>query len=71
MANKEQFMWLVRMGIIDGREDFDKPMMLLTRVMRHSAVLMMKLWAMFKGERQGMSSGVLTIWVKLTDDNLV
>ena len=49
-AAEEQFMRLIRLGILDGREGFDMPMMGLTRAMRHMSTVMMRLWAMYKNE---------------------
>ena len=51
-AAEEQFMRLVRLGIIDEREGFDMPMTAATRAMRHSSATVMRLWAMYENERQ-------------------
>ena len=51
-AAEEQFMRLIRLGILDEREGFDMPMTAATRAMRHSSVTMMRLWAMYESERQ-------------------
>ena len=51
-AAEEQFMRLVRLGIIDEREGFDTPMMAATRAMRHTSATVMRLWAMYKNEQQ-------------------
>ena len=51
-ANEEQFMQLIRMGILDGREGYDFPMLASVRVMRHTAAVMMRLWAMYNNEQQ-------------------
>ena len=42
-------MQLIRMGILDGREGYDMLMAVLTRVMRHTAAVMMRLWVKDKG----------------------
>ena len=49
-ANKAQFMRLIRMGILDGREGYDLPMTASTLVMRHTASVTMRLWAMYENE---------------------
>ena len=51
-AAEEQFMRLVRLGIVDEREGFDMLMTAATRVMRHTSAVVMRLWAMYKNERQ-------------------
>ena len=51
-AAEEQFMRLIRLGILDEREGFDMPMTAATRAMRHSSAVAMRLWAMYKNERQ-------------------
>ena len=51
-AAEEQFMRLIRLGILDEREGFDMPMTAATRAMRHSSVTAMRLWAMYENERQ-------------------
>ena len=60
-ANKTQFIRLIRMGILDGREGFDMPMTALMRAMRHMAVVTMRLWAMLEGERQRVHSLGMTL----------
>ena len=52
-------MWLIRMGILDGREGYDLPMMASTLVMRHTASVTMRLWAMYENERQRVSHQAL------------
>ena len=47
------------MGVLDGREGFDMPMMASTIVMRHSLAISMRLWAMLEGERQKISRQAL------------
>ena len=49
-AAEEQFMRLIRLGILDEREGFDMPMTVVTRVMRHTSAVVMRLWAMYKNE---------------------
>ena len=51
-AAKEQFMRLIRLGIIDEREGFNMPMTAATRAMRHTSAVVMRLWAMYENERQ-------------------
>ena len=58
-ANEEQFRRLIRMGVLDGREGFDMPMMASTIAMRHSLAISMRLWAMLEGERQKVSRQAL------------
>ena len=55
-ANETQFVRLIRMGILDGREGYNMPMTASTRAMRHTAVVTMRLWAMLEGERQRVRS---------------
>jgi hypothetical protein len=55
-VNEEQFMRLIRMGIMDGKEGYDLPMSASVRAMRHSAVVLMRLWAMYEEERQRVYS---------------
>ena len=49
---EEQFMRLIRLGILDEREGFDMPMTAATRAMRHMSATVMRLWAMYENERQ-------------------
>ena len=51
-AAEEQFMRLIRLGILDEREGFDMPMMVATRAMRHMSATVMRLWTMYENERQ-------------------
>ena len=51
-AAEEQFMRLVRLGIINEREGFDVLMTAATKAMRHTSATVMRLWAMYKNERQ-------------------
>ena len=55
-ANKTQFVRLIQMGILDGREGHDMPMTVSTRAMQHTAVVTMRLWAMLEGEQQRVCS---------------
>ena len=55
-TNKSQFVRLIRMGILDGREGYDMSMTASTRAMRYSAAVTMRLWAMLEGERQRVRS---------------
>ena len=50
LAAEEQFMRLIHLGILDGREGFNMPMTALTRAMRHMSAMMMRLWAMYENE---------------------
>ena len=67
-TNETQFYRLMRMGILDGREGYDMPMMASTRAMRHTAAVSARLFVMYEHERQrvcclGMSDLVsLTRW---------
>ena len=51
-AAEEQFIRLVRLGIIDEREGFNMLMTAATRAMRHTSATVMRLWAMYENERQ-------------------
>ena len=51
-TNETQFFQLMRMGILDGREGYDMPMTVSTRVMRHTAAVSARLFVMFEHERQ-------------------
>ena len=51
-TNEAQFFCLMRMGILDGREGYDMPMMVSTRAMRHTAAVSARLFVMFEHERQ-------------------
>ena len=50
LTNEAQFFRLMRMGILDGREGYDMPMMVSTRAMRHTAAVSTRLFVMFKHE---------------------
>ena len=49
---ESEFMRLVRMGILDGREGYDFPMTASTLAMRHSSAVSMRLWVMLMSERE-------------------
>ena len=51
-TNEAQFFRLMRMGILDGREGYDMPMMALTRAMRHTTAVCSRLFVMFEHEQQ-------------------
>jgi hypothetical protein len=51
-TNEEQFMRLIQMGVLDGREGYDLPMSASVRAMRHTAAVTMRLWVMYENERQ-------------------
>ena len=58
-ANETQFMRLIGMGILDGREGYDLPMTVLTLARRHTALVTMRLWAMYENEQQRVSHQAL------------
>ena len=49
---ESEFMRLIRMGILDGREGYDFSMMASTLAMRHSSAVSMRLWVMLASERE-------------------
>ena len=49
---KSEFMRLIQMGILDGREGYDFPMMASSLSMRHSSVVAMRLWVMLANEEE-------------------
>ena len=49
---ESEFMRLICMGILDGREGFDYPTMASIRSMKFSVAVAMRLWAMYDNERQ-------------------
>ena len=49
-TNETQFVRLIQMGILYGREGYDMPMTASTRAMRHMVVVTIRLWAMLEGE---------------------
>ena len=60
-ANEEQFMRLVRMGILEGREGYDLPITASTRAMRYTAAVTMRLWAMAEEQCQRVRFRFLSI----------
>ena len=55
-TNEAQFFRLMRMGILDGREGYDMPMTASTRLMRHTAAVLARLFVMFEHEQQRVHS---------------
>ena len=55
-VNESQFVQLIRMGILDGREGYNMAITASTRAMRHMVAVTMRLWAMLEGERQRVRS---------------
>ena len=51
-AAEEQFMRLIRLGILDEREGFDMLMTASTRAMRFTSATVMRLWTMYENEQQ-------------------
>ena len=51
LAVESEFMQLIRIGILDGREGYDVMMTALSLAMRHSSVVAMRLWVMLANER--------------------
>ena len=51
-----EFMRLIRMGILDGREGYDFPMTALVLLMRHSSAVSMRLWVMVANEQARVCS---------------
>ena len=51
-TNETQLFRLLRMGILDGREGYDMPMMVSTRAMRHTTAVSTRLFVMYEHERQ-------------------
>ena len=49
---ESEFMRLIRMGILDGREGYDFTMTASTLAMRHSSAVSMRLWVMLMNERE-------------------
>ena len=52
LSAESEFMRLIRMGILDGREGYDFPMTASTLAMRHSSAVSMRLWTMLVSERE-------------------
>ena len=53
-TNETQFVRLIWMGILDGREGYEMLMTASTRAMPHMVAITMRLWVMLEGERQGV-----------------
>ena len=53
---ESKFMRLIWMGILDGREGYDFPMMSSTLAMRHGSVVAMRLWVMVANEQARVCS---------------
>ena len=49
---ESEFMRLIRMGILDGREGYDFSMTASTLAMRHSSAVSMRLWVMLASEKE-------------------
>ena len=49
---ESEFMRLIRMGILNGREGYDFTMTALSLAMRHSLAVSMRLWVMLMNERE-------------------
>ena len=49
---ESEFMRLIRMGILDGREGYDFQMTASTLAMRHLSAVSMRLWVMLASERE-------------------
>ena len=49
---ESEFMRLIRLGILDGREGYDFQMTASTLAMRHSSAVSMRLWTMLASERE-------------------
>ena len=58
----QQFLWkIIRMGVIDP-EAADKAMGTSTRSMRHSSVIGMRLWKMWREGKGRVSSSLFSPW---------
>ena len=53
---ESEFMRLIRIGILDGREGYDFPMTASTLLMRHSLAVVMRLWVMLANEKERVCS---------------
>ena len=53
---ESEFMRLIRIGILDGREGYDFTMTASTLAMRHSSAVSMRLWVMLASERERVGS---------------
>ena len=56
LTNEAQFFRLMRMGILDGREGYNMPMMASTTAMRHTVAVSSRLWVMFEHKHQRVCS---------------
>ena len=56
---ESEFMRLIRMGILDGREGYDFQMTASTLAMRHSSAVSMRLWVMLASKRERVGSLVV------------
>ena len=52
LAAELEFMRSIQIGTLNGREDYDFPMASMTRVMRFSSTILMRLWVMFENKQQ-------------------
>ena len=52
LSAESEFMRLIRLGILDGREGYDFQMTASTLAMRHSSAVSMRLWVMLMSERE-------------------
>ena len=50
LSAESEFMRLIRMGILNGREGYNFPMTVSTTSMRHSSAVTMRLWVMLANE---------------------
>ena len=53
---ESEFMRLIRIGILDGREGYDFPMTASTLAMRHLSAVAMRLWVMLASEKERVCS---------------
>ena len=53
---ESEFMRLIRLGILDGREGYNFQMTASTLSMRHSLAVSMRLWVMLMSERERVGS---------------
>ena len=52
-TNETQFVQLIQMGVIDGREGYDMPMTASMRAMRHTVAITMRLGQCWRGNNKG------------------
>ena len=52
LSAESEFMRLIQMGILDGREGYDFTMTASSLAMRHSSAVSMRLWVMLMNERE-------------------